>query len=147
MPRGRPFEPGNKFGRGRPRGSRNKRSRLAQRVLQEHSEPLVRKALFEALKGDTPLLRTLLPYVLPRWKDAPVRTGKLPTRTIADISQALDAILQRVSGGELTIQDGHTLADLVATKLSVLANVELEQRLSQIERAVNREPAPHRTER
>jgi len=135
MPRGRPFQSGNKFGRGRPRGSRNKRSRVAQRLLYEHSESLVRKAMVEALKGDAPLLRTLLPYVLPRWKDAPVLTGKLPTRTIADLSNAMDAILQRVSGGELTLQDGHTLADLISTKMSVLVNVELEDRVSKLEKA------------
>ena len=136
VPRGRPFQPGNKFGRGRPRGSRNKRSRVAQQLLYEHSESLVRKAMVEALKGDAPLLRTLLPYVLPRWKDAPVQTGKLPTRTVADLSQALDAILQRVSVGELSVQDGRTLADLISTKVSVLVNVEFEERLNKLEIAL-----------
>jgi len=136
MPRGRPFQPGNKFGRGRPRGSRNKRGRVAQGLLYEHSESLVRKAMVEALKGDVPLLRTLLPYVLPRWKDAPVQTGKLPTRTFADLSTALDAILQRISVGELTLQDGHKLADLISTKLSLLVKVELEDRLTKLEKAV-----------
>jgi len=109
---------------------------VAQQLLYEHSESLVRKAMVEALKGDAPLLRTLLPYVLPRWKDAPVQTGKLPTRTVADLSQALDAILQRVSVGELSVQDGRTLADLISTKVSVLVNVEFEERLNKLEIAL-----------
>jgi hypothetical protein len=33
--RGRPFEPGNKLGRGRPKGSRNKAKSPGQDLLQE----------------------------------------------------------------------------------------------------------------
>src|SRR5205085_11160757 len=34
--RGRPFQPGNKYGRGRPRGSRNKLARVCQDTLDSH---------------------------------------------------------------------------------------------------------------
>ena len=44
MKRGRPFEPGNHFGRGRPKGSRNKRSLVANELLIEHGEAIVRKS-------------------------------------------------------------------------------------------------------
>jgi hypothetical protein len=50
--RGRPFEVGNKLGRGRPRGSRNKRTLAVQELLNGHTEGLVRKALVMALQGD-----------------------------------------------------------------------------------------------
>ena len=43
--RGRPFEAGNKFGRGRPLGSRNKKTRLIEELLDENSESLLHKAL------------------------------------------------------------------------------------------------------
>jgi hypothetical protein len=39
MTRGRPFEPGNKFGRGRPKGSRNKRTAEAQALFDEYKDP------------------------------------------------------------------------------------------------------------
>ena len=35
--RGRPFQPGNKFGRGRPRGSRNKKTILIEEFLAENT--------------------------------------------------------------------------------------------------------------
>jgi hypothetical protein len=34
----------------------------------------------EAMKGDAPLLRALLGHILPRRKDAPVKTGPLIQR-------------------------------------------------------------------
>jgi hypothetical protein len=51
MKRGRPFEAGNKFGGGRPRGSRNKRSLLAQQLLDSHGEAVVGRALVVAVSG------------------------------------------------------------------------------------------------
>lgn len=64
--RGRPFEPGNKFGRGRPRGSRNKTSAAVQELLNSHAEAIVRKAILLALKDGQPaMIRALLDRVVP----------------------------------------------------------------------------------
>ena len=62
MRRGRPFEPGNKFGRGRPRGSRNKTTRILEELLDEHAPALLRKTLVMALQGQVPLLRKLMQH-------------------------------------------------------------------------------------
>jgi hypothetical protein len=80
MKRGRPFEPGNQFGRGRPLGGRNKKTLAVQQLLEEHSGSVLRKALVMALEGDSPMLQTLLSYILARPKDSPLKTGKLRTR-------------------------------------------------------------------
>jgi len=50
--RGRPFEPGNKLGRGRPRGSRNKTTLVAGELLHSYALALMRKAIALALQGD-----------------------------------------------------------------------------------------------
>jgi hypothetical protein len=65
--RGRPFEPGNKFGRGRPRGSRNKTSAAVQELLNSHAEAIVRKAILLALKdgGQPTMIRALLDRIVP----------------------------------------------------------------------------------
>ena len=98
---GRPFEPGNKLGRGRPRGSRNKNSLLTRELLDRHGEALVRKAVVQALKGDVPMLRTLLAHILPRRTDPPVKTGPLPMGTAEEISQSSQAVLQQVASGKM----------------------------------------------
>jgi len=139
MPRGRPFQPGNQFGRGRPRGSRNKRSRLARQLLDEHGEALVRKAMVEALKGDVPLLRTLLGFLLPRWKEAPVQTGPLPTGTAGDVRASLECIFQQVSTGELSLQKARILTGLLATRQDVLLANQYEDRLEALEQLLARD--------
>ena len=48
---GRPFEKGNKMGRGRPPGSRNKRT-VFQEAMEEHGVPLIKQCKLLALKGD-----------------------------------------------------------------------------------------------
>jgi hypothetical protein len=59
MKRGRPFEPGNKLGRGRPPGSRNKKTLIIQEILDEYSPAVIRKTLAKALQGEVSLLRML----------------------------------------------------------------------------------------
>jgi hypothetical protein len=101
--RGRPFEPGNKVGGGRPRGSRNKRGLLAQQLLDSHEEAVIRKALLLALQGDVSILRTLVGHILPRRGDPPVKTGPLPMGTVEELAQTSEAVLKRVASGQITI--------------------------------------------
>src|ERR1017187_1927801 len=77
MNRGRPFEPGNKFGRGRPPGSRNRKAQALQKVLDEYTPALLRKSLAMALQGDVPLLKMFMDRRLPKSSGAPVRIGRL----------------------------------------------------------------------
>ena len=81
---GRPFQPGNRFGRGRPR---NKRSLLAQELLESHAEAVMRQGLVLALKGDAPLVKYLLGLFYPRRKDSPPKTGPLPLGNAVELSQ------------------------------------------------------------
>ena len=118
------------------------RSRPARQLLHEYGEPLVRKAMSEALKGDVPLLRTFLGYLLPRWKDAPVQAGPLPARTVADVAESLEGIVQKVGSGELSPQDGRTLTQLLATKVSVIFKTEVENRLRTLEKIIEQELSP-----
>ena len=39
--RGRPFQPGNRFGRWRPKGSPNKKTLLAQQLFEDHSPAIM----------------------------------------------------------------------------------------------------------
>jgi hypothetical protein len=133
--KGRPFEPGNKFGRGRPRGSRNKRSLLAEQLLESHAEPVVRKALVEALRGDTPLLRTMLSYILPRRRDVTVKTGPLPVHTVEELAQSSEEVFQRAVSGQITLPEAHELMDLIESQRRVIETRDLEARLRAVEKA------------
>jgi hypothetical protein len=136
MKRGRPFEPGNKFGRGRPRGSRNKRTLIALQLLDEHAESIVRKALVKALQeqGDSHMLQALLPYILPRPKDVPVKTGILRIGTAKELSQSLEMILKKACNGELTLSQAQEFATLLEARRQFLQTEEFETRLRALEK-------------
>ena len=113
MLKGRPFQPGNQFGRGRPPGSRNKRTLFAQELLDSHAEALVRQALVLALKGDSPMLRFLVPYILPRPKRFPLNTGPLPIGSAAELSQSSDKLMKKVTSGQISPSEALEITDLI----------------------------------
>lgn len=58
MKRGRPFEPGKKFGCGRPKGSRNKKASVAQKIFDDNPAAIIATAI-NASREDRPMLRML----------------------------------------------------------------------------------------
>jgi len=102
MARGRPFEAGNKFGRGRPRGSRNKTTVLAQELLESHAEPVVRKALMMAIQGDTAAMKLcmdrILPYSNPAGRSIARRPRNSPNWTAPPTEAVLEVSMSKLSG-------------------------------------------------
>lgn len=133
MSRGKPFALGNKIGRGRPRGSKNKKSQIAQELLESYAEPLLNKALELALEGDTQMIGKLLPYLLPRPTDPPVEIGPLPSATTEEINQSYDAILEKVSTGQLTVSQAQRLVALFEERRHLLETLGYDVRLRALE--------------
>ena len=131
--RGRSFKPGNQFGRGRPRGSRNKRSLIGKQLLDQHSEAILHKSLVLALQGDKALLRTLLSYILPRPKDLPCKIGSLPMTTMEDLSQTFDATLKRVASGQITPSQTGEIFDWIEARRRVIETQDLAARVRALE--------------
>ena len=63
------FARGNRLGRGRPQGSRNKATLAIEALLDGESDKLTRKAVDLAMKGDTTALRLCLERLCPPRKD------------------------------------------------------------------------------
>jgi hypothetical protein len=66
--RGRPFHPGNTLGRGRPRGSPNKKSLVLQEMLLDQGEKIIQSAIDRAKKGDRTALALCVERLIPRLK-------------------------------------------------------------------------------
>jgi hypothetical protein len=130
---GRPFEPGNKLGRGRPPGSRNRRSVAAQELLDGYAESVIRQSLVVAMKGDHSMLRTLLGYVLPRRRDLPVKTGTLRTGSTAELSESSQTILKKVASGQLTPSEALVIGELLESRRRIIETEQMETRLRNLE--------------
>src|SRR5437667_3683056 len=98
-PRGRPFPPGNTFGRGRPKGSRNKTTFAAQQLLDEYGEALTRKCVLEALQGDPLAMRLCMERVLPVRREAAVRMKLSPVATARDVDTAEQQVVHGIASG------------------------------------------------
>ncbi len=133
MKRGRPFEPGNKLGKGRPQGSHNQKTVALQQVLDEHAPALLRKALVMALQGDVPLLRMLVGSKLPRVTDVPVTLGDLPVRTPEELLQAHQLLITKVASGEITPVQAQQISGLLNTQRQFIETHELTNRIEALE--------------
>jgi hypothetical protein len=131
--RGRPFQPGNQQGRGRPRGSRNKTTVLAQQLLQSHCEPIVRKALVMALNGDQAAMRLVMERLVPVQREAPIKIGRLPSGTAIEVSKSVQTVIDRAASGRITLGEAERLGALLEVRRRTIQTEELESRLGALE--------------
>jgi len=133
--RGRPFEPGNKFGRGRPRGSRNKSTLAAEALLAEYDVPLMRKAIVMGLNGDGPMLKTLLQPKLRACSGSSVVIGRFRIETADDLSKASIAIFDKAAKGEISLEDAQRLSSLLIDRGRIIETQDIEKRLRDLEKS------------
>jgi hypothetical protein len=130
--KGRPFEAGNKMGRGRPPGSRNKRTEFQQQ-MEDHGEALIKQCQVMALKGDPSALRLCIERLLPPCRPANSQFKFPPIKTAADLVNGLSRIGKEVARGRMSIQDGEAWARLLEAQRHMIEVEELEKRLRALE--------------
>ncbi len=127
---GRPFQRGNP---GRPVGARHKATLAAEALLDGEAEGLTRKAVEMALAGDTTALRLCLDRILPPRRERPVNFTLPSLRKPTDAIDAMAAITNAVSTGEIMPSEAAELAKLVEAFVRTLEANDLDHRLRIIE--------------
>lgn len=127
------FQPGNKHGKGRPSGSRNKASLAVDKLLDGEAEAITRKAIELALEGDGPALRLCLERVAPPRKGRPVTFPLPPIATADDLVTAIGTVVAAMAEGGLTPDEAATVASVLDLKRRSLEMVEVEKRLAALE--------------
>ena len=130
--RGRPFQEGNP---GRPKGARHRSTILAEKLMAEDAEGVVRAVLDAARAGDMQAAKIVLDRLVPMRKGRPVEIELPPVKTAADVLAAMAAVLDHVAEGEITPDEGATLAGILEAKRRALETVDLERRLAALETA------------
>jgi len=131
--RGRPFEPGNKFGRGRPAGSRNKKTVLTQNLLEECGPVLMRKAMSLAANGNVPLLRMFVQYQMDRAKDSLSKIGRLPMSNIEELIRSYQIIADKLSKGVITPIQAMQVTAVLEAHRRLFETEDLAARVSALE--------------
>ena len=137
--RGRPFKPGNKFGKGRPRGSPNKVSAKVKEILLNRSGVLAQKCVVLAMKGNTKALQMCLDRIAPVQRDHRVDIGSLPMATAADLAKASEIVTQKAARGKIGVEQAATFAGLLELRRHVIETRDLAPRLFAVEQIVSGE--------
>jgi hypothetical protein len=133
--RGRPFEVGNRYGKGRPAGSRNKATLALEDMLDGEAAGIISKAIELAQAGEGVALRLCMDRLIPPRRERAVRL-QLPSNitTAKGISQAMAAVLKAVAQGEITPGEGVQIAEVLEIHRKTTETLEVESRLSELER-------------
>jgi len=108
---------------GRPKGARNRTTRLAEALFDGEGEALCRRVIDRALAGDAAMARFLVGRLCPANADQPVELGLAPgEEKIPDA--VLTKTLRLVADGEITPRQGLQIARFVA----ILARLRHEAR-------------------
>jgi hypothetical protein len=136
MPRGTPFQPGNKFGRGRPGGSRNKSTLLKLVLLESHAESLIKKCIVMALNGDRAAMRMCMDRLIPRRHSAPVQLRMTKINTVSDVREVGQELVQAVGSGQITPTEGQQMMTMLEAQRQTIELYELDQRLQKVEQHI-----------
>jgi len=119
---------------GRPVGSRNTATEMAQALLDGEADALVRRCVELAMEGNPAAMKLCLERLVPR-RCRSVKLEMPPIESAADIAPAIGAIARSVAEGALTPYDGAELSRIVESWVRALEAGEFERRLKELEDA------------
>jgi hypothetical protein len=111
---------------GRPKGSRNRATLLAEALLDGEAEALVRKLIEEALAGDRSLLKFCVQHILGKPRASTIELDLAPGQE-NDPLAVLAAAIRAMAGGEINPAETASVAKVAAT-LSRVSSVEAASR-------------------
>jgi hypothetical protein len=119
------FQPGQSGNpAGRPRGSRNRRTVIVEKLLDDSAGDLTTAAIARATEGDPAALRACLDRVAPRLRRRPLDFDLPDLVTLADTPGAIAAIAQGLARGDLDLDEAAALMRAVRDFALALAAVE-----------------------
>lgn len=132
-PRGRPFQTGNTFGRGRPKGSRNRETAPAKKLLEEYTPHLTRKLIALALEGNAQALRICMERIMPPPRDACVPISLPKIKSAEDVASAAEKVTRGMGKGVLSPSEGETIMNVLESQSRVIENAGTEKRVQKLE--------------
>jgi len=129
------FKHGNKSGKGRAEGSRNKVTIAAMNIISGEEEALSRRAIESALHGNTQMLQFCLSRILPPPpKDSIVKLNGMPKCVDIESSVNLSSfVLKKLADGTLSPSQASLVSGIVEKHLRCMQVTDLEKRIAEIE--------------
>ena len=133
------FQPGRSGNpAGRPKGSLNRATIMAQALIDGQSEALTRTLIQMALEGEPTAMRLSMERLLAPRKDRPVAFQLRPIASARDAAEAQSDIAAAVSSGRMTPTEGADISKVLANAAKAFEVAELAER-KQLEEMTDRE--------
>jgi hypothetical protein len=101
---------------GRPHGSRNKRTVLMEQMLEGDAEKVAKAVIQAAQDGDMQAARLVFDRCYPAPKGRLIEIELPEVNSVADLVPAHGAILAAICAGQITPDEGATLASILETR-------------------------------
>ena len=131
---GRPFRPGQSGNpAGRAKGVPNKMTALTTALLDGAAEDIVKAVIASAKAGDATAMRLCVERIMPLRRGAPVLLDLPPITAASDVPKAMAAIVEAVSTGVLSPEEGASVAGIVEANRKAIETADLESRIAALE--------------
>jgi hypothetical protein len=131
----KPGQSGNR--RGKPKGCKHKATQLAEQMIGDEADKIIRAVIDGALAGDATCLRLCLERIAPPLKERPVSLVLPEAKDAAGIADAQQSILDAAASGAILPSEAVILSGLVEARRRAVETQALEARITALEAAGN----------
>jgi hypothetical protein len=132
--RGAPFRKGQSGNpKGKPKGARHKSTILAEKLMEDEAEAVVRAIIAKAKDGDMTAARIVVERIAPVRKGRPINLTLPKIETADDLAAAMAAIVGAMAEGKITPEEATSVAGVLEVRRRAIETMEFERRLNEIE--------------
>jgi hypothetical protein len=118
---------------GKPKGVRARVTQLAEKLLEDDRDDIVRAVIAAAKGGDPTAMRLCIERLIPVRKGRPVVFDLPPVKTAADIVGAIGEVARAMAAGELTVVEASAAASVIEMHRRAIETTEIEVRVQKLE--------------
>ncbi len=118
---------------GMPKGTRHRATQLAEKLMEDDAENIVRAVVNAAKAGDPTAMRLCVERLVPLRKGRPVVFDLPPVKTASDIAGAVGTLATAMAAGELTTDEASAAASVIEMHRRAIETTEIEVRLQRLE--------------
>lgn len=123
---------------GKARGTKNRVTLAAERLLQGELDNICRKLVEEALIGNMQAVKLILDRVLPAKRERVIDVQLPKLNTTDDALRAMSIIIEAVGSGNITPNEGEALSRVIDTFVKAIQTHEIEKRVDLLEQEVKK---------
>lgn len=122
---------------GRPKGSRNKTTLMAQALFDDQAETIIQKIIDLALhEGNLPALKACLDRIIPPLKSTPLAFEMAPLETLDDLVKGHREVIDAFARGDITADDARVFDSLLSGARDAMATADLAERVATLEHSI-----------